>query len=84
MTAPPRSAPSFDTLLDYVVTSCRLTLSPQEASNKTLAGLGLDSLELMNLAIELEDRYGLELDLNNLSGESTLGELLEKILAQLH
>lgn len=84
MTINPRSIPSFDGLLHFVVSSCRLNISPDEAVDKTLAGLGLDSLELMSLAIELEDRYGLELDLNDLSSDSTLGELLEKILGQIN
>ncbi len=84
MTRNPRSIPSFDGLLHFVVNSCRLNINPDEAVDKTLAGLSLDSLELMNLAIELEDCYGLELDLNDLSSDSTLGELLEKILAQIN
>lgn len=84
MTKNPHSIPSFDGLLHFVVDSCRLNISSDEAVNKTLTGLSLDSLELMHLAIELEDRYGLELDLNDLSSDSTLGELLEKILAQIN
>ena len=84
MTRNPHSIPSFAGLLHFVEDSCRLNISSDEAVNKTLTGLSLDSLELMNLAIELEDRYGLELDLNDLSSDSTLGELLEKILAQIN
>jgi acyl carrier protein len=84
MTRNSRLIPSFDSLLHLVVDSCRLNISSDEAVNKTLAGLSLDSLELINLAIELEELYGLELDLNDLSGDSTLGELLEKILAQIN
>ena len=84
MTRNPHAIPSFDGLLHFVEDSCRLNISSDEAVNKTLTGLSLDSLELMNLAIELEDRYGLELDLNDLSSDSTLGELLEKILAQIN
>lgn len=84
MTRIPHSIPSFDSLLHFVVDSCRLNISSDEAVDKTLTGLSLDSLELMHLAIELEDRYGLELDLNDLSSDSTLGELLEKILAQIN
>ena len=84
MTRNPHSIPSFDGLLHFVEDSCRLNISSDEAVNKTLTGLSLDSLELMNLAIELEDRYGLELDLNDLGSDSTLGELLEKILAQIN
>jgi acyl carrier protein len=84
MTRNPHLIPSFDGLLHLVVVICRLNISSDEAVNKTLTGLSLDSLELMNLAIELEDRYGLELDLIDLSSDSTLGELLEKILAQIN
>jgi len=72
---------TFEILLNHVVTSCRLTISPDVAAQKTLAGLGLDSLELMNMAMELEDNFGLELDLETVTAETTLGDLIHKVLA---
>jgi acyl carrier protein len=81
MTTNQRPAPTLEILLAHVVNSCRLTISPEAAAEKTLAGLGLDSLELMNMAMELEDNFGLELDLETVTAETTLGELIQKVLA---
>jgi acyl carrier protein len=70
-----------DILLTFVVTMCKLTIEPEDAAQKTLAGLGLDSLELMNIAMELEYNFGLELDLDGVSAETTLGDLIHKVLS---
>ena len=40
-------------------------------------GLGLDSLELAELTVRLEDRFGVDIYANGLV--NTLGEVLEKI-----
>jgi acyl carrier protein len=82
MTTTHNSPPSLDELLAHVVKSCRLNVTPKEAADKTLAGLGMDSLELLTLAVELEDRFGLELNVETLSSEITLKDLLNQLLSQ--
>lgn len=75
-----KNVPTLETLLSHVVQSCRLQISPVEAGEKTLLQLGLDSLELMGLAIELEDNFGLLLEVEGITGETKLAELLSRIL----
>ncbi|WP_404479565.1 acyl carrier protein [Novosphingobium sp. BL-52-GroH] len=45
----------------------------------TLATLDISSLDLVSLLFELEDRYGVEIEPEELSRETTLGQLLERI-----
>jgi acyl carrier protein len=82
MTLEKKPAPTLEILLTHVVTSCCLKISPQDAAQKTLAGLGLDSLELMNLAIELDDNFDLKLNLERVTNETPLGEMLQDLLDQ--
>ncbi|EJL35098.1 acyl carrier protein [Novosphingobium sp. AP12] len=45
----------------------------------TLATLDIASLDLVSLLFELEDRYGVEIQPEELSRETTLRQLLERI-----
>lgn len=45
----------------------------------TLATLDISSLDLVSLLFELEDRYGVEIQPEELSRETTLRQLLERI-----
>ena len=46
---------------------------------KSLKDLGLDSLDVMELSFDLEDRYGVGLDAEKLTGIKTVGELYDDI-----
>ncbi len=45
----------------------------------TLATLDISSLDLVSLLFEVEDRYGIEIQPEELSRETTLRQLLERI-----
>jgi acyl carrier protein len=45
----------------------------------TLTTLDISSLDLVSLLFELEDRYGVEIQPEELSRETTLRQLLERI-----
>jgi len=49
-------------------------------SESTLTGLGLDSLDLVELAIELETQFGIEIDEENIP--ATFGGLVAMIESQ--
>lgn len=71
---PPK--PGSHALLSLAVETARLACTEDQAARMSLAALGLDSLELVTLAMAFEDTYNLYLDVDLLSAEMTLGELV--------
>lgn len=67
------TTPSLDELIAHSVGFLELSVSAEEAANRTLAELGIDSLELINLSMDIEERYGLELDLDKVSKNDLVG-----------
>lgn len=45
----------------------------------TIASLDISSLDLVSLLFELEDRYGVEIAVEDISPEMTLGQLIQRI-----
>lgn len=68
-----------DALLAFCLSRIRSSHLPEEAAQMTLAQLGLDSLELIELQMELEDHHGLGLDVDALRAEMTLSELVASL-----
>jgi acyl carrier protein len=77
-TTPP--LPDRETLLQLILDNCDLNVSAEEAAGKTLTQLGIDSLELIELALELEGSYQLTLDMDDLGAETTLSDLVDGLL----
>jgi acyl carrier protein len=50
---------------------------------RTLADLGIDSAELLEIIAELEDRLSIEIPLHALERMATVGELLTEVLARV-
>jgi len=46
---------------------------------KTLKDLGLDSLDVVEMCLDLEDKYGIQFSTDELSGFKTVGDLLSSI-----
>lgn len=69
--------PGRHALLSLAVETARLSLTEEQAAGMSLAALGLDSLELVTLAMAFEDTYNLYLDVEQLSSEMTLCELVD-------
>lgn len=72
--------PDRETLLQLILDNCDLDVSLEEAAGKTLAQLGIDSLELIELALELEGTYRLTLNMDELGAETTLADLVDGLL----
>ncbi len=73
--------PNKQTLIALVIETCQLQFSVEEAIDRTLAELELDSLELMQLSIEIEDRFDLQINMENIHADTTLSALMDGILA---
>ena len=64
-----------DAFADY------LGLEPAEVeTDRPIEELGLDSLTAAQLALDIEDRLGVSLFLNDLTGRETLAELAAAVL----
>lgn len=47
--------------------------------SKSLKDLGLDSLDVVEMCLDLEDKYGIQFSTEELSGFKTVGDLLSSI-----
>jgi acyl carrier protein len=60
-----------------------LGLEPAEVDpDRPIAELGLDSLTAAQLALDIEDRLGVSLFLNDLTGQETIAELASAALGE--
>jgi acyl carrier protein len=48
-------------------------------ANATLKNLGLDSLDVVEMCLDLEDKYGIQFTTDELSGFKKVGDLLTSI-----
>ena len=53
-----------------------------EYKKKTLSELGIDSLELLQLSLEIEKKFHKRLDLESITSASTLEDLVRNFLKQ--
>ena len=51
--------------------------------NKTLKELGMDSLDTAEMSLELEDRFGISLDVDELMKIKTVGDLYAAVAVKL-
>ena len=66
-----------DSILAFIKTKGMITVPIQDAMSQTVNALGMDSLELIDLAFDIETRLNLRLDLDLIASETTLAELLD-------
>ena len=64
-----------------IVATCQMPYSASEAMSKTLAQLEIDSLELMQISIEMEDCFGLRINIGEITAATTLLELIDDAVA---
>jgi len=65
-----------DKILAFMQDKGLLKIPIENAMSQTITSLGLDSLELIDLAFDIETQLNLRLDLDNIKTETTLAELL--------
>ena len=49
--------------------------------NETIIAIDLDSLQILNLSYELEKKFGLKINLEKLSTDTTLNDILENLIS---
>ncbi len=52
--------------------------------NQSLKDLGLDSLDVVEMCLSLEDKYGIQFSAEELGDFKTIGDLLNSIAAKLN
>ena len=65
-----------DKILVFMQDKGLLKIPIENAMSQTITSLGLDSLELIDIAFDIETQLNLRLDLDNIKTETTLAELL--------
>jgi diamine N-acetyltransferase len=78
-----KTTPTYSQLINQVVDFCALKMPADQAAGKTLTELGLDSLGFVELAMALEDSLQVTLDLDKLSVDMPVADLVKQILADL-
>lgn len=66
-----------DSILAFIQAKGMITVPIQDAMSQTVNALGMDSLELIDLAFDIETHLNLRLDLDQIESETTLAELLD-------
>ncbi len=72
------TVPTNDELLDLISEEAlidRTKLGPQE----TLESLGIDSVDTVSVLFAVEEKYGVRLEVEELSREQTLGQLMQLV-----
>lgn len=64
----------------WLSSRCGLNVDVQQAANTTLAQAGIDSLEIVSISMDLEDNFGLRIDLERLSADSSLADIVARLL----
>lgn len=59
-----------------------VALDPENLSNITFGDLKVDSLETIQLAMSLEDRLGIEMEMSEFPKDATLAEFVDFIALQ--
>lgn len=72
------SQPSKTVLIQLAIDVLKLSFSADEVGNKTLAELDIDSLQIIELEMELEDRFGFHFNTDNISADMTLFAMLDQ------
>lgn len=74
---------NFDQLLAFCLHQIQTPHPPQVAAAMTLAQLGLDSLQLIELQMEIEDTFDLTFDVDALRADLTLAALVASVQRDL-
>jgi acyl carrier protein len=75
----PTEIHSFENLLKIVDQAKVINLPAIDALPMTMLDLGMDSLHLISLSVAFEDSCKLKIDIDNLTDQSTLAELLNNL-----
>ena len=80
MNALNKSYPTKDEVIEIFNKVLVMRLTYEDVHQKTLAELGIDSMELLDINLALDLQYGLQFDLEKLSSQSKITNLIDDIL----
>jgi len=74
-----KQKPDQNLLLKIVDQIQVISIPACDALMKPISDLGIDSLHLISLSVAFEDSCKLKIDIDNLTDQSTLGDLLNNL-----
>jgi acyl carrier protein len=80
MNALNQSYPTKDEVIEIFNKVLVMRLTYEDVHQKTLAEIGIDSMELLDINLALDLQYGLQFDLEKLSSQSKITDLIDDIL----
>jgi acyl carrier protein len=80
MNALNQSYPTKDKVIEIFNKVLVIQLTYEDIHQKTLAELGIDSMELLDINLALDLQYELQFDLEKLSSQSKISDLIDDIL----
>ena len=80
MNALNQSYPTKDEGIEIFNNALVMRLTYEDVHQKTLAELGIDSMELLDINLAIDLQYGLQFDLEKLSSQSKITDLIDDIL----
>ena len=80
MNALNQSYPTKDEVIEIFNKVLVIQLTYEDVHQKTLAELGIDSMELLDINLALDLQYELQFDLEKLSSQSKISDLIDDIL----
>lgn len=75
-----RHKPDNAEILSWLIRRCDVNNSNINVATVTLAQTGVDSLEIVSISMELEDEFSLRIDLENLSADTTLSQIVQRLI----
>jgi acyl carrier protein len=75
-----KSFPTKDEVIEIFNKVLVMRLTYEDVHQKTLAELGIDSMELLDINLALDLQYELQFDLEKLSSQSKISDLIDDIL----
>jgi len=75
-----KSYPTKDEVIEIFNKVLVMRLTYEDVHQKTLAELGIDSMELLDINLALDLQYELQFDLEKLSSQSKISDLIDDIL----
>jgi acyl carrier protein len=75
-----QSYPTKDEVIEIFNKVLVIQLTYEDVHQKTLAELGIDSMELLDINLALDLQHELQFDLEKLSSQSKISDLIDDIL----
>ncbi len=67
-------------LLQWLINRCEIKSTQAQPEKLSIAQAGVDSLEIVSISMDFEDQFGLRIDLASLTADTTLEEVIARLL----